>query len=93
MGRSAEGTVAMRYFGKDGPQCASPALEPGSARQVCRQVGRAVLFGRVPRGVSLWLGAGLMLFLLALGALSICSLQEDGLRSCRDSADMMAIRR
>jgi hypothetical protein len=93
MGRSVEGTVAMRYFGKDGPQCAAPALEPGSAREVCRQVGRAVLFGRVPRAASLWLGAGLLLVLLALGALSVCSLQEGGFRACRDTADVVAIRR
>jgi hypothetical protein len=83
----------MRYFGKDGPQCAPPALETGSTRDLCRQVGRAVLFGRVPRSVSLWLGTGLLVFLLALGALSICSLQTDGLRSVRDTADVVAIRR
>lgn len=83
----------MRYFGKDGPQCAPPSLEEGSAGEVCRQVGRAVLFGRVPRAVSLWLGAGLLVFILALGALSIFSLEPGGMRAYRGSADVVAIRR
>jgi hypothetical protein len=83
----------MRYFGKDGPQCAPTALDAASTGELCRQVGRAVLFGRVPRSVSLWLGAGLLVLLLGLGALSVCSLQGEGLRTCRDTADVMAIRR
>ena len=82
----------MRYFGKDGPQCMPPEAEINSNGELLRHYGRAFLFGRVPRGVSLWLGAGVMLIVLLLGAYSIGNVQP-GFRVCRDSADAVAIRR
>ena len=83
----------MRYFGKDGPQCMPTQAECGSHGELLRHYGRAFLFGRVPRGVSLWLGAGALAVVLLLGAYSITTVQPGGFRACRDSADAVAIRR
>lgn len=84
----------MRYFGKDGPQCQPPELSAESTGQFCRQLGRAVLFGRVPRACCLWLGLGLLMAMLGLGLWSVTSLQQDsGRTACRDALSAVAIRR
>ncbi len=83
----------MRYFGTEGAQCQPPPLSAETAGGKCRHIGRAVLFGRVPRSVSLWLGVGVLAVALLLGMCSLATVQTDNWRCSRDTSDVMAIRR
>lgn len=83
----------MRYFGTDGAQCQPPAGTPESTREKCHHLGRALLFGRVPRSVSLWMGAGVLALMLLMGMCSLATVQTDGWRSSRDTSDVVTIRR
>ncbi|MCA1905304.1 MAG: hypothetical protein LDL11_01785 [Desulfarculus sp.] len=83
----------MRYFGKDGPQCQLPELEPAGSVGKCRRLVRAVLFGRVPRGAVLWLGLGVVVMALFMWFWSVACVSESGRSVCRDAAAAISIRR
>lgn len=82
----------MRYFGKEGDQCALPDLAAPNPVVKCRKLGRAVLFGRVPRTAVVWLGLGLASITLGLWLWSVVSVSEGG-RVCKDTAAAISIRR
>lgn len=82
----------MRYFGKDGGQCALPDLEASNPALKCRRLARAVLFGRIPRSAVVWLGLGVVGIALGLWLWSVTCVTE-GSRVCKDSAAAFSIRR
>jgi hypothetical protein len=67
----------MRHYGKEGKQCKVVVNETTGKAEVCRLYARNVLFGRVPRSVVMWLGMGVMLTSLLVGALCITAFDED----------------
>lgn len=82
----------MRYFGKDGPQCQPTEYTPDGDCTRTRHLGRAVLFGRVPRTVCLWLGLGLAAAAVGAGLAALTRV-GDSERAVRDPASAMTIRR
>jgi len=84
----------MRYYGKEGPQCKLPIEEECCGVERCRNAARALLFGRVPRGVVLWLGLGLMVTALTMGFWGLSAL-SDGSRPLmvRDMGSAIRIHR
>lgn len=86
----------MRYYGREGVQCQLSLQEqerPGAVYQ-CKKAAHAVLFGRVPRGLILWLGLGLMVASLTLGLWGLSSLtSEKGPHVVRDQGSAVMIRR
>ncbi len=84
----------MRYFGKDGTQCQLPSLDAPTSVGKCRKLGRAFLFGRVPRHAVLWLGLGMAGMLLGLWLWSLTRVQVDAANPVvRDAASAVSIRR
>jgi hypothetical protein len=84
----------MRHYGKEGTQCQLVVDHASGKAETCRLVARSVLFGRVPRNVVMWLGMGVMLTSLFLGALCITSLEEDYSPDFhRDASSSLMIRR
>ncbi len=67
----------MRHYGKEGKQCSLVVDHATGKADTCRLYARSVLFGRVPRSVVMWLGMGVMLSTLLLGALCITAFDED----------------
>ena len=83
----------MRYYGKEGPQCKLPIEEECRGVERCRQAARAVLFGRVPRGVVMWLGLGIVATALTMGLLSVSFLGDGGRPHVSDVGTAISIRR
>lgn len=83
----------MRYYGKEGSQCRLPIGEECSGVGRCRQAARAVLFGRVPRGVVLWLGLGIVATAITMGLLSVSFLGNGGRPHVSDVGSAISIRR
>jgi hypothetical protein len=83
----------MRYYGKEGPQCEPPQEENCCGMDRCRLAARAVLFGRVPRGVVLWLGLGLVGVTLILTLWSVSSVGSGGQPHLRDVGTAITIQR
>lgn len=83
----------MRYYGKDGPQFRLPIKEECSGVGRCRSAARAVLFGRVPRGVVLWLGLGLVVTVLTMGLWGLSSLSGSNPPLVRDMGSAIRIHR
>lgn len=82
----------MRYFGKDGAQCQPAPMPSADASGRYRHYGRAVLFGRVPRSLLIWLGIGILAAALGAGVASLVSLGESS-RGVRDASSAVSIRR
>lgn len=59
----------------------------------CRKAARAVLFGRVPRGVVMWLGLGIMVVALTLGFWGLSELHSRNSSFVRDQGSALFIRR
>ncbi len=59
----------------------------------CRNAACAVLFGRVPRGVVMWLGLGLMVTVLSLGFWGLSELSPGPSHFVRDQGSAIMIRR
>ena len=84
----------MRYFGKDGAQCQLPELDAPTRAAQCRKLGRAFMFGRVPKGAVLWMGLGVVGVVLGLWLWTFTSLPADASRTVvRDAAAAVSIRR
>lgn len=84
----------MRYYGKEGNQCQlSMCEDSGGALYSCKKAAHAVLFGRVPKGVVIWLGLGLMLLSVTLGLWGLSALTNDSDRYTRDHGSAVMIRR
>ena len=83
----------MRYFGKEGPQCQLPELDADGSTQKCRQVARAVLFGRVPRQAVVWLGLGVVAVALFMWLWSVACVSDGSRSTMRDAAAAISIRR
>lgn len=84
----------MRYYGKEGAQCQF-TLDGQSRGPMgrCRNAARAVLFGRVPKGVVIWLGLGLLVLSVTLGLWGLSALTNDSDRYTRDQGSAVMIRR
>jgi hypothetical protein len=87
----------MRYFGKEGAQC-----RPGwrkenegldKAPSKCRQMARAVLFGRVPKAVVLSLGLGALAFMLALALICGTAFKQESPSLVRDMKSAVSVKR
>ncbi len=84
----------MRYYGKEGPQCALPVEEAGCrGMERCRHAAHAMLFGRVPRGVVMWMGLGLMVAVITLGFWGLHELSGKGGNFVRDQGSAILIHR
>lgn len=83
----------MRYYGKEGAQCQLPLEAECHGMERCRNAARAVLFGRVPRGVVLWLGVGLLVTALTMGFMGLSSLTDGSRHYVRDQGSAILIRR
>ncbi|MFH1060270.1 MAG: hypothetical protein V1797_16530 [Pseudomonadota bacterium] len=83
----------MRYFGKDGGQCALPDLDAPNPVVKCRKLARAVLFGRIPRSAVVWLGMGVLGLSLVLWLWSVACVSDGGRGICRDVSAALSIRR
>ena len=83
----------MRYYGKEGPQCRLPIEEACHGVERCRNAARALLFGRVPRGVVLWLGLGLMVTALTMGFWGLSALSGSSPSYVRDVGSAIRIHR
>jgi hypothetical protein len=84
----------MRHYGKEGTQCRLVVDHATGKAQACRLVARSVLFGRVPRKAVMWLGMGVVLTSLLLGALCITSFRADYSPDFhRDASSSLLIRR
>lgn len=83
----------MRYYGKDGLQCQQPIEPKCKGLERCRDAARAVLFGRVPRGVVLWLGVGLVATALTMGLWGLSSLSDGNYSFVRDQGSAILIHR
>jgi hypothetical protein len=83
----------MRYYGKEGPQCKLPIEEECCGVERCRHAARAVLFGRVPRSVVIWLGLGIVATALTMGILSVSFLSGGGRPHVSDVGSAISIRR
>ncbi|MCF8035007.1 MAG: hypothetical protein K9K66_17285 [Desulfarculaceae bacterium] len=59
----------------------------------CRKATHAVLFGRVPRGVVMWLGLGMMVVVLSLGFWGLSELHGRNASFVRDQGSAIIIRR
>ncbi len=83
----------MRYYGKEGLQCHQPIEPECKGLQRCRGAARAVLFGRVPRGVVLWLGVGLVVTAVTMGLWGLSSLSDGNRPYVRDQGSAILIHR
>lgn len=83
----------MRYYGKDDAQCRLPLEEKCNGVGRCRSAAHALLFGRVPRGVVLWLGLGLVITALSMGLWSLSSLSGGNPPLVRDMGSAIRINR
>ena len=84
----------MRHYGKEGKQCRLVVDHATGKAETCRLYARSVLFGRVPRPVVMWLGMGVMLTSLLLGALCITTVDDDdSLDFHRSASDTLLIKR
>jgi len=87
----------MRYFGKDGAQC-RPGWRKGGegvdkAPSKCRQMARAVLFGRVSKAAVLSLGLGVLAFMLAISLICVTSFKQESPRLVRDLQSAVSVKR
>ena len=83
----------MRYYGKEGPQCHLPVQERCEDGARCRKAAHALLFGRVPRGVVMWLGLGLMVTVITMGFWGLSGLSAKESHFVRDQGSAIMIRR
>ncbi|MCB2189959.1 MAG: hypothetical protein KQI62_00245 [Deltaproteobacteria bacterium] len=83
----------MRYYGKEGPQCKLTIEEECSGVEKCRKAAHAVLFGRVPRGVVLWLGLGLMFTVITMGLWGLTALSGGNRPFVQDMGSAIRIHR
>ncbi len=84
----------MRYYGKEGNQCQlSISEESGGTLYSCKKAAHAVLFGRVPKGLVVWLGLGLVVLSATLGLWGLSELSSENERLTRDHGSAVMIRR
>lgn len=83
----------MRYFGRNGGQCALPDLDAPTPALKCRKLARAVLFGRIPRSAVVWLGMAVVGITLGLWLWSVTCVSDGGRSICKDTAAALSIRR